>query len=240
MPSQAIPRRRCPGQRRFLLRQFWKGISGAAGGIKGRFCAHFTIESRNSMNLGKAAGTTALAALLAASCLAAVSGSAASASPVYRLRLYETHRQQRIDIVYRRGGDYIPAALAKLNYFLRDHLNGSVPHYDPRVFDLLVQLSAAVGRPNGEIDVICGYRSPDTNHYLRVHTAGVAQHSLHMLAEAIDIRIPGVNTDVLRETALTLHEGGVGYYPLSNFVHVDVGRVRQWCFQCTAKQTAGD
>jgi uncharacterized protein YcbK (DUF882 family) len=188
----------------------------------------------------KVAGTTVLAVLLAASCTAESSGSAVKASPVYRLRLYETHRQQRIDIVYRRGDDYIQAAIAKLDYFLRDHLNGSVPHYDPRVFDLLVQLSAAVGRPGGEIDVICGYRSPDTNHYLRLHSAGVAQHSLHMQAEAIDIRMPGVKTDFLRETALALHEGGVGYYPHSNFVHVDVGRVRQWCFQCTVKPSALD
>lgn len=179
--------------------------------------------------------------MLATSCVAG--GGKASAVrplPVYELRLYDTHRQQHIDIVYRRGNEYIPSALTKLNYFLRDHRNGDVHQYDPKVFDLLVRLSAAVGRPNGEIDVICGYRSPGTNHYLRVHTAGVAQHSLHMQAEAIDIRMPGVNTDFLRETALELHRGGVGYYPHSNFVHVDVGRVRQWCFECTAKQTAGD
>jgi uncharacterized protein YcbK (DUF882 family) len=192
------------------------------------------------MSLRKVAGTTVLAVLFAASCTAGTSGNSAKASPAYRLRLYETHRQQRIDIVYRRGNDYIPAAIAQLDYFLRDHLNGSVPHYDPRVFDLLVQLSAAVGMPNAEIDVICGYRSPETNHYLRTHSAGVAQHSLHMQAEAIDIRIPGVNTYFVRETALGLHEGGVGYYPHSNFVHVDVGRVRQWCFQCTVKQSALD
>jgi uncharacterized protein YcbK (DUF882 family) len=192
------------------------------------------------MNLSKVAGTTVLAVLFAASCTAGPAGNAVMTSPIYRLRLFETHRQQRIDIVYRLGNDYIPAAIEKLDYFLRDHLNGNVPHYDPRVFDLLVQLSAAVGKPDAEIDVICGYRSPETNHYLRVHSAGVAQHSLHMQAEAIDIRMPGVKTDFLRETALALHEGGVGYYPHSNFVHVDVGRVRQWCFQCTVKQSALD
>jgi uncharacterized protein YcbK (DUF882 family) len=181
-----------------------------------------------------------LAILVAGSCLAASSVNVVRPARLYRLRLYETHRLQRIDIVYRRGNTYIPDALAKLNFFLRDHLNGDVHKYDPRVFDLLVQLSAAVGRPNGEIDVICGYRSPNTNHYLRVHSAGVAQHSLHMQAEAIDIRMPGVDTDFLRETALALNRGGVGYYPHSNFVHVDVGRVRQWCFECTAKQMSGD
>jgi uncharacterized protein YcbK (DUF882 family) len=177
--------------------------------------------------------------LLASSCFAgATRSNAVQPLPVYRLRLYETHRLQHIDIVYRRGNEYIPAALAKLNYFLRDHLNGDVHPYDPKVFDLLVRLSAAVGKPNGEIDVICGYRSPATNHLLHVRSEGVAQHSLHMQAEAIDIRIPGVNTYQLRETALGLHRGGVGYYPHSNFVHVDVGRVRQWCFECTAQQAA--
>jgi uncharacterized protein YcbK (DUF882 family) len=188
----------------------------------------------------KFAESILLAVLCAAGCLAASSVNAVRPAPVYRLRLYETHRRQRIDVVYRRGNTYLPDALAKLNYFLRDHSNGRIHRYDPRVFDLLVQLSAAVGKPTGEIDVICGYRSPDTNHYLRVQTAGVAQHSLHMQAEAIDIRIPGVDTDFLRETALALHRGGVGYYPHSDFVHVDVGRVRQWCFECTAKQMAGD
>ena len=179
--------------------------------------------------------------IIASSCFAgATRPGAVQPSPVYRLRLYETHRHQHIDIVYRRGDEYIPSALAKLNYFLRDHRNGDVHPYNPRVFDLLVRLSAAVGKPNGEIDVICGYRSPDTNHYLRVNTLGVAQHSLHMQAEAIDIRMPGVNTYYLRETALRLHRGGVGYYPHSNFVHVDVGRVRQWCFECTVQKAASD
>jgi uncharacterized protein YcbK (DUF882 family) len=154
--------------------------------------------------------------------------------------MYETHTHERIDIVYRQGNTYIPGALAQLDYFLRDHRTGAVHHYDPRVYDLLDQLSAAVGHAGGEIDVICGYRSPWSNHYLRTHTPGVARHSLHMQAEAVDIRVPGVKTDRLRETALALHEGGVGFYPHSNFVHVDVGRVRQWCFQCTTEQAAGD
>ena len=146
----------------------------------------------------------------------------------YELRLFETHRDRSITVVYRRGNAYIPSSIDRLDYFLRDHLNGKVYSMNPRLFDLLHALEVKVGRPNAVIDVICGYRSPATNTYLRDHTVGVAQHSLHMLGEAIDIRIPGVPLWKLRQAALALHRGGVGYYPGSDFLHVDVGRVRQW------------
>jgi len=160
--------------------------------------------------------------------------------PEYRLRLYHTHTNERIDVVYRRGDAYIPDAIGKLDYFLRDHRTGDVHHYDPRVFDLLEDLTSAVGHADQEIDIICGYRTPWSNNFLRTHSSGVAKHSLHMQAEAIDIRMPGVDTYKLREAALSLHRGGVGYYPQSDFVHVDVGPVRQWCLGCTAKEGRGD
>lgn len=159
---------------------------------------------------------------------------------MYRLRLFQTHTGDRINIVYRRGNDYIPSALAKLDYFLRDYRTGDIRRYDPKVFDLLVALEGAAGDPGAEIDIICGYRTPRTNEYLRTHGEGVAEHSLHMKAQAIDIRIPGVATARLREVALSLHRGGVGYYPHSNFIHVDTGRVRQWCFECAAPQPGGN
>lgn len=147
---------------------------------------------------------------------------------VYRLRLYHTHTNERLNIVYRRGDRYLPQALHKLDHFLRDHRTGDVHHYDPRLFDLLTDLTAAVKHPNSEIDIICGYRSPWSNEFLRRTTTGVAKNSLHMQAEAIDIRVPAVKTARLRNAALALHRGGVGYYPQSNFVHVDLGRVRRW------------
>ena len=111
---------------------------------------------------------------------------------------------------------------------MRDHRSGDVRQYDPRVFDLLHDLTVALGRPNSEINVVCGYRTPWSNEYLRTHGHGVAKHSLHMQAMAIDIRVPGVRTSELRDTALSLHRGGVGYYGGSDFVHVDVGRERRW------------
>jgi uncharacterized protein YcbK (DUF882 family) len=146
----------------------------------------------------------------------------------YRLRLYHLHTNERIDLVYRKGDEYIPEALDRLDQFLRDHRTGDVIQLDRRVFDLLHDLTYALGRPDTEIDIVCGYRTPWSNEYLRRTTPGVAEHSLHMLGEAIDIRVPGVSTAELRKAALGLGRGGVGYYPESRFVHVDVGRVRQW------------
>lgn len=158
---------------------------------------------------------------------AAIPAKSSAASP-YRLRMFHTHTGERIDVVYRQGDTYLPGAIAHLDEFLRDHRTGTVPRYDRRVFDLLTAIERRLGVPGAEIDVICGYRTPWSNAFLREHSAGVAVLSLHMEAEAIDIRIPGVSIARLRDAALELHLGGVGYYPLSQFVHVDVGRVRQW------------
>jgi uncharacterized protein YcbK (DUF882 family) len=148
----------------------------------------------------------------------------------YRLRFYHTHTNERLDIVYRRGENYLPESLDKLDHYLRDSLTGVEHHFDPRLFDLLYELTSSVGDAGGEIDVICGYRTPATNEFLRNRSAhtGVALHSLHMLAEAIDIRLLGIATDRVRDAALQLKRGGVGYYRDSNFVHVDVGPVRRW------------
>src|SRR5580704_13318741 len=139
------------------------------------------------------------------------------------LRLYNTHTRERIDILYRRGDLYISDALAKLDYFLRDHRTGDVRHFDPRLYDILSDLTFSIGHPDGEIDIVCGYRTPSTNESLRAHTTGVARNSLHIQAEAIDLRMPGVNTFKLRQAALALRRGGVGYYPHSDFIHVDTG-----------------
>ena len=146
----------------------------------------------------------------------------------YHLRLFHTHTGEHLDIVYRNSEGYDRDAEVRLNRYLRDHRTGEVREYDPRVFDLLHDLAAALGNPDLEIDVICGYRAPWSNEFLRTHGHGVARHSLHMQAMAIDIRVPGIPTAQLRDAALALHRGGVGYYAASGFVHVDVGRVRRW------------
>jgi uncharacterized protein YcbK (DUF882 family) len=146
----------------------------------------------------------------------------------HRLLLFHLHTNERINVVYRVGDSYIPQALNQLDGFLRDHRTGDVTNLDPRLFDLLSDLTAAVGRPGTEIDIVCGYRTPWSNEFLRRTTVGVAKDSQHIRGEAIDIRIPGVPTARLRDAALALHRGGVGYYPQSQFVHVDLGRVRRW------------
>jgi uncharacterized protein YcbK (DUF882 family) len=163
-----------------------------------------------------------------------ISGAAVreTAGKVYGLHLHHLHTGENIDVVYRVGDTYIPEALDKLNHFLRDHRTQDVSHYDPREFDLLYAIMARLGRPDGVIDIVCGYRTPWSNAYLRHGTAssGVAEHSQHMEAKAIDIRVPGVQTATLRDTAESFEAGGVGYYPVSQFVHVDVGPVRTWSF----------
>jgi uncharacterized protein YcbK (DUF882 family) len=146
----------------------------------------------------------------------------------YRLHFFHTHTGERLNIVYRNGEGYDQESLARLNRYLRDHRTGEIHEYDPRVFDLLHDLTTALGNPDLEIDVICGYRTPWSNEFLRTHGHGVARHSLHMQAMAIDIRVPGISTAQLRDEALALRRGGVGYYAASDFVHIDVGRVRRW------------
>jgi uncharacterized protein YcbK (DUF882 family) len=146
----------------------------------------------------------------------------------HRLLLFNLHTNERIDIVYRRGDTYLADSVEELDRFLRDHRTGDVIALDSRLFDLLSDLTVALGRLGTEIDIVCGYRTPSTNEYLRSTGHGVAKHSQHILGKAIDIRIPGVSTARLRDAALDLHRGGVGYYPQSQFVHVDVGPVRRW------------
>lgn len=161
-----------------------------------------------------------------------VSGAMTGLGQRYVLHLHHLHTGESLDVVYRVGDLYLPDAMEKLNLFLRDHRTQAEADYDPREFDLLHAVMARLGRANSVIDIVCGYRSPESNEYLRERSAltGVAEHSQHMLSKAIDIRVPGVSTLMLRNAALALGVGGVGYYPLSQFVHVDVGPVREWQF----------
>jgi uncharacterized protein YcbK (DUF882 family) len=131
-------------------------------------------------------------------------------------------------VTYVENGVPVPEALAEISRFLRDFRTGDVHPIDPDLLDALYALRTRAG-DRGTYEIISAYRSPRTNEMLRNSGGGgVAKRSLHMEGKAIDVRLTGVRTSRLREEALALHVGGVGYYPDSDFVHVDTGRVRQW------------
>jgi uncharacterized protein YcbK (DUF882 family) len=160
---------------------------------------------------------------------AAVSQPALASAPHARsLALAHTHTRERLSVVYAMGDRYVPDALSTLNHFLRDHYTGDVGVIDPNLLDLLHRLRTELGSA-GPFEVISGYRCPTTNAGLKAtRGGGVATRSLHMDGKAVDIRLPGVPLSDLRDAALSLRAGGVGYYPRDQFVHVDTGRVRNW------------
>ena len=151
----------------------------------------------------------------------------AAAAGTRALRFDHTHTGERLSVEYFSGGSYLPDALTTVNHFLRDFRTGDVHDIDPGLLDLLYGLRETTGT-NRPFQVISGYRSPATNEMLRHHSEGVAAGSLHMKGQAIDIRLGDVPLRALRQAALDARRGGVGYYPSSDFVHVDTGRVRRW------------
>jgi uncharacterized protein YcbK (DUF882 family) len=143
------------------------------------------------------------------------------------LAFYNTHTGERVTTTYWADGEYLATELTAINRVLRDHRSGQVHAIDQRLFDILFDLQRVTGA-RGEFHVISGYRSPASNAALRRHSNGVAKASLHTLGKAIDIRLPGYDLNDLRRAALSLRAGGVGYYPASEFIHLDTGRVRTW------------
>lgn len=144
-----------------------------------------------------------------------------------RLALLNLHTNESLETVYWRNGVYRDRALTAVNHVLRDHRTGEVHPIERELLDLIVRLHRELGA-DAPYHVISGYRSPKTNAMLRNRSNGVASRSLHMDGRAIDIRLPGRRLAELRQTAISLRRGGVGYYPQSDFVHVDTGRVRTW------------
>lgn len=143
------------------------------------------------------------------------------------LSFYNVHTGESLNAEYWSEGAYLPDALADINYILRDYRNNQVQQIEPRLLDLLHVLHNTIDttRP---IQIVSGYRSPATNAFLAANSNGVAKDSLHTQAKAIDLNVEGVPLSELHRAAISLRGGGVGYYPDSNFVHVDIGRVRAW------------
>ncbi len=145
------------------------------------------------------------------------------------LSFHHVHTEETITVTFKRNGRYDEAALKKLDWFMRDWRREESTHMDPHLFDLLWEAYREVGATE-PIDVICGFRSSETNSMLRARSTGVAQLSQHINGQAIDFHIPGVPLESVRTVGLRLQRGGVGFYPTSGspFVHMDTGTIRHW------------
>lgn len=166
-------------------------------------------------------------AAVAAAVLSPVDALAMIKAPARQLAMQNLHTGESLKVEYWVKGRYSRDGLRAISRLLRDHRTGRVHPIDPRVLDILFQINRMMGS-RGPVHIISGYRSPETNAMLRDASDGVAQNSFHMQGRAIDLRLPGRPLKQLRRAALSLRAGGVGYYPESEFVHVDTGPVRQW------------
>jgi uncharacterized protein YcbK (DUF882 family) len=187
------------------------------------------LSRRNFIGLGV---TVAAGALLPVRAVEAASAATVpvSTAPDRTLAFFHTHTNERLTTAYCCDGQYVAKELNDINHLLRDFRVNELKPIDPRLLDLLYELNTRLGTDQ-PFHVISGYRTPQTNAMLHERGgthSGVATHSLHMEGKAIDIRVPGIKLEHLRDTAKALRVGGVGYYPDSNFVHVDTGRVRYW------------
>ena len=178
------------------------------------------ICRRGFLKLGAALAVTSMGSSLANAKTMQTSGERS-------LLLHNLHTGEILNTVYWAEGQYIPDALNEINHILRDHRTDESSQIDPLLVNLLHQIHTELDAKQ-PFQIISGYRSPTSNATLVATTAGVAKHSLHMDGKAIDIRLPGYDLRQLHQVAVAMRAGGVGYYPASDFVHIDVGRVRTW------------
>lgn len=176
---------------------------------------------RRSFLLGGIGGVATLAALRAKALPTPAPAS-------QHLSFYHIHTGEKLRVVYREQGELVAGALAEIDQVLRDFRTGEVMPIDVALLDRLYTLDSLFGPPHGHFEVICGYRSAKTNEALRHVTSGVAKDSLHISGRAIDVRHTATSTVKLRDAAIALQRGGVGYYHDSNFVHLDTGKLRTW------------
>jgi len=170
---------------------------------------------------------TAGAVAVAAPLLVFSRRSAASVASPRTLAFRHTHTGESLSIAFAQGERYVAEALERVNWLLRDFRNGAVQPIDPQLLEQLHAVARLTGS-SAPFEVISGYRSPATNEALHRKSRGVATKSLHLEGRAIDVRLPDVPLEDLRDAALSLRAGGVGFYAESRFVHLDTGRVRRW------------
>jgi uncharacterized protein YcbK (DUF882 family) len=147
--------------------------------------------------------------------------------PSRELSFLNLHTGERLRAEYVHNGQVVPGAMHAISVLMRDHYNNKTHPIDPHLLDIAHTLQSRVGS-HGVFQVVCGYRSPETNAMMHEASAGVAAHSMHIEGRAMDIRLPGVRLGSLRRSAVALEMGGVGYYPEDDFVHIDSGPVRKW------------
>lgn len=192
-----------------------------------------SIDSKDKSNFDETrrqilgAGLAGFVGLAAMSPLSAIAASSSSAT--HRINFKNAHTGDSFSGTYRVGDRYLPEAFERINYVLRDFRTGEIFPMDPKLMDILALIQKKSGNKSA-FKILSGYRSPKTNNMLRgsSRSKGVAKNSFHMYGQAMDIQLPGTSTSGLRQAAISLRAGGVGYYPRSKFVHVDTGNVRSW------------
>ena len=147
--------------------------------------------------------------------------------PSRELSFLNLHTGERLRAEYVHNGQVVPSAMRAISVLMRDHYNDKIHPIDQHLLDIANVLQSHVGNRSA-INVVCGYRSPETNAWMHEASAGVAAHSMHIEGRAMDIRMPGVRLASLKKAAIALKMGGVGYYPHDDFVHIDSGEVRKW------------
>jgi uncharacterized protein YcbK (DUF882 family) len=184
------------------------------------------LERRDFLKWGCRCATMAAAACLVPHPLPAAPRRALSAK---RLTLYNLHTEESLHITYAENGRHLPEALESIDHILRDFRTGEVKEIDPGLLDLLHAISKKMGLTKQHpLQIVSGYRSLQTNAMLRERSSGIAEKSYHLTGQAVDFRVPAFQLSHLRKAALSLRAGGVGYYPRSDFLHVDVGEFRYW------------
>ena len=183
---------------------------------------------QSTLNRRKFLGLSAAALTVGASSLTVPAQAMSFYNPTVRqLSFMNTHTNEMYNGVYYYAGGYDRKVMSQFSYLMRDHRNEEVARIDYRLFDLIHKIQARLQYFN-TVQLISGYRSPQSNALLASGSSGVAKNSYHLRGQAIDIRIDGVPTEQIQRVALSLSAGGVGYYPDSDFVHVDTGPVRTW------------
>lgn len=187
-----------------------------------------SVSRRKFLGFGAlAVGTLAASSSIPCKASAAIFSPEREFSGARRISFRNSHTGETFSGVYRVGDKYLPDAFDKVNVVLRDFRTNEMFPIDPRVIDIIFSVHNLTKQAE-PYEILSGYRCPKTNAGLRAHSEGVAKNSLHMTGQAIDLRLPGYSTKQIQKLAISLKAGGVGYYPKSDFVHMDTGDVRTW------------